>query len=50
VRKINGVFDCELEPSGQCQFDDDQFIGPNIRKCPTGKKIFIGIKMNLSYS
>ncbi|CAF1123452.1 unnamed protein product [Adineta steineri] len=36
VRKINGVFDCELEPTGQCQFDDDQIIGSNIRKCPTG--------------
>ncbi len=36
VRKINGVFDCELEPTGKCQFDDEQLIGPNIRKCPTG--------------
>jgi hypothetical protein len=40
VRKINGVFDCELEPTGKCQFDDDQLIGLNIRKCPTGKKFF----------
>jgi hypothetical protein len=37
VRKINGVFDCELEPTGKCQFDDNEIIGPNIRKCPTGK-------------
>jgi hypothetical protein len=36
VRKINGVFDCELEPTGVCQFDDDQIVGSNIRKCPTG--------------
>ncbi|CAF1026957.1 unnamed protein product [Rotaria sordida] len=38
VRKINGVFDCELEPTGVCRFDnnDDQRIGSNIRKCPTG--------------
>ncbi|CAF0806420.1 unnamed protein product [Adineta ricciae] len=36
VRKINGVFDCELEPTGQCQFDDDHLFGSNIRKCPTG--------------
>jgi hypothetical protein len=38
VRKINGVFDCELEPTGICQFDDE--MGLNIRKCPTGKKEF----------
>jgi hypothetical protein len=38
VRKINGVFDCELEPTGKCRFDDEQIIGSNIRKCPTGKK------------
>jgi hypothetical protein len=37
VRKINGVFDCELEPTGICRFDDEQDIGLNIRKCPTGK-------------
>ena len=36
VRKINGIFDCELEPTGQCRFDDDDQIGLNIRKCPTG--------------
>ena len=23
VRKINGVFDCELEPTGKCRFDDE---------------------------
>ena len=33
VRRINGVFDCELEPTDKCHFDDKQ-----IRKCPTGKK------------
>lgn len=43
VRKINGLFDCELEPTGICRFDDDYQIGLNIRKCPTGKKIFISI-------
>ena len=32
VRKINGIFDCELEPLGICQFEDRI----NIRKCPTG--------------
>jgi hypothetical protein len=37
VRKINGIFDCELEPTGICRFDDEQDIGLNIRKCPTGK-------------
>jgi hypothetical protein len=37
VRKINGVFDCELEPRGICRFDDEL----NIRKCPTGNIIFI---------
>ncbi len=37
VRKIHGIFDCELEPTGQCRFDDDDQIGLNIRKCPTGK-------------
>ncbi|CAF4880550.1 unnamed protein product [Rotaria sp. Silwood1] len=36
VRKINGVFDCELEPTGICRFDDENYIGLNIRKCPTG--------------
>ncbi|CAF1076383.1 unnamed protein product [Rotaria sordida] len=36
VRKINGVFDCELEPTGICRFDDENNIGLNIRKCPTG--------------
>ena len=38
VRKINGVFDCELEPTGICRFNDndDQTIGSTIRKCPTG--------------
>ncbi|CAF1933002.1 unnamed protein product [Rotaria magnacalcarata] len=38
VRKINGVFDCELEPTGICRFDyhDSPTIGSNIRKCPTG--------------
>lgn len=38
MRKIDGLFDCELEPTGECRFDDnEQLIGPNIRKCPTGK-------------
>ncbi|CAF3425926.1 unnamed protein product [Rotaria socialis] len=36
VRKINGVFDCELEPTGKCRFDDEDTIGATIRKCPTG--------------
>ncbi|UJR09466.1 hypothetical protein I4U23_013704 [Adineta vaga] len=36
VRKINGIYDCELEPTGICRFDDDYEIGFNIRKCPTG--------------
>jgi len=36
VRKINGQFDCELEPNGVCSFDDEHLIGKNIRKCPTG--------------
>ena len=36
VRRINGIFDCELEPLGKCRFDDEQEIGMNIRKCPTG--------------
>lgn len=34
----NGVYDCHLEPMGRCRFDDENFIGANIRKCPTGKK------------
>jgi hypothetical protein len=46
VRKINGVFDCELEPTGKCRFDDEQIIGSNIRKCPTGKKKDFG-KLNV---
>ena len=37
VRKINGIFDCELEPRGICRFEDEEEIGVNIRKCPTGK-------------
>lgn len=37
VRKINGRFDCELEPTGRCRFEDEEEIGMNIRKCPTGK-------------
>ena len=36
VRKISGVFDCELEPTDPCQFDDEEGIGLSIRKCPTG--------------
>lgn len=37
MRKIDGLYDCELEPTGRCRFDDDeQLIGSNIRKCPTG--------------
>ena len=41
VRKIDGLYDCELEPTGNCRFDDDeQLIGSNIRKCPTGRAIF----------
>ncbi|CAF3963369.1 unnamed protein product [Adineta steineri] len=36
VRKVNGIFDCELEPTGICRFNDEQDIGLNIRKCPTG--------------
>ena len=38
VRKINGLFDCELEPNGICRFNDEHLIGSNIRKCPTGSK------------
>ena len=40
VKKVNGVFDCELEPRGICRFDDENEVGLNIRKCPTGKIIF----------
>jgi hypothetical protein len=52
VRRINGVFDCELEPTGICQFDNDngQVIGPNIRKCPTGKKRKFHSSKNRFYS
>ena len=37
VRKIDGLYDCELEPTGLCRFDDQTKIGQNVRKCPTGE-------------
>ncbi|CAF3323453.1 unnamed protein product [Rotaria sp. Silwood2] len=36
VKKINELYDCELEPTGICRFEDENNIGLNIRKCPTG--------------
>ena len=37
VRKVNGLFDCELEPNSPCEFHDEHRIPSSVRKCPTGK-------------
>ena len=43
VRKITGIYDCELEPTGPCRFDDESKVGIQIRKCPTGRELIESI-------